>query len=621
MNDPKGPEDDLVARYVGGELSEAELESLARRIDADPSLRRALADETRTDLLLRILGGEACEAADLPARTRRALMTSSEKVEFRKGIVRQLQERRRRRSRGGLAWGLSLAAAAAVVLLVVLSAGPSRPPTPRTGPEGVSKLEVPPAPVAERAAPPAPVPAPPPQDPVRPPEAPALSPPPAPEPPKPPPVPPPAPTPPPTPAPENPPKPPSAETRAAVARVDAVAGEVFLLGAAERRALAGQGVLLAGDGAETGKEKARAAVTFPDGTRIELGPETAVRGLFEAEPPDKGAKGKRLTMEKGTLIATVAKQPSGQPLAIATPFGEALVLGTTLRLVVDPDPRKGSARLEVAEGKVQLKNLAGRTVEVPSGHCAVAAAGVTTLAARPMRVTQGLQALYLFTEGAGAAVRDGSGIAAPLDLAIPAGAESSVRWLRPNGLSLLGGAGRASNAQESRLTDACRASHELTAELWIKPLSVQLAKMENNRTQATILTLSNDLGLNFELTQGAGPIPADEYAFYLRLSNQGTERTHVMVSPSRAVEPRTTHLAFTRSAAGVCTLYLDGRPVGAERVPGDFSSWARGLQMTVGNNNGGWYPFRGDVRLVALYSRALSAPEVLRNYQVGPVGN
>jgi hypothetical protein len=51
------------------------------------------------------------------------------------------------------------------------------------------------------------------------------------------------------------------------------------------------------------------------------------------------------------------------------------VVGTTLRLYVDPDPKKGT-RLEVEEGKVELKNLAGKTVYVESGHYAVAGVGV-----------------------------------------------------------------------------------------------------------------------------------------------------------------------------------------------------------------------------------------------------
>jgi hypothetical protein len=68
-----------------------------------------------------------------------------------------------------------------------------------------------------------------------------------------------------------------------------------------------------------------------------------------------------------------------------TPQGEARVVGTTLRLIVDTDPRKGT-QLEVEEGKVLLKNLAGKSVPVESGHYAVAAAGAA-LVSKPVAVS------------------------------------------------------------------------------------------------------------------------------------------------------------------------------------------------------------------------------------------
>jgi hypothetical protein len=63
-------------------------------------------------------------------------------------------------------------------------------------------------------------------------------------------------------------------------------------------------------------------------------------------------------------------------MIFATPHGDAKVLGTTLRLSVDP---KG-ARLDVEEGKVEFRNLAGKAVLVESGHYAVAAAGTEFVA-------------------------------------------------------------------------------------------------------------------------------------------------------------------------------------------------------------------------------------------------
>jgi len=111
----------------------------------------------------------------------------------------------------------------------------------------------------------------------------------------------------------------------------------------------------------------RSTLRYVDQTRLEIAAGTEIREL-------RTEKGKRIGIVKGEIRAVVAKQPKGKPLMIVTPHGEATVLGTTLRIIVDPDSKRGTV-LIVEEGKVQLKNLAGKTAEVITGHFAVAASG------------------------------------------------------------------------------------------------------------------------------------------------------------------------------------------------------------------------------------------------------
>jgi hypothetical protein len=160
------------------------------------------------------------------------------------------------------------------------------------------------------------------------------------------------------------------EGNVSVARVDQVDGTVLLL--PDRKPVtAGQG-LRAGQGLETGAGSAT-AIVFTDGTRISLSTDTHLSKIDEAK------QGKRIAVLRGTVRAAVAGQPEGRPMLFSTPQGEAEVLGTTLRLLVEPDSTKGT-RLDVEEGKVRLRNLAGKTVDVPSGHYAVAAQGLDLLA-------------------------------------------------------------------------------------------------------------------------------------------------------------------------------------------------------------------------------------------------
>lgn len=116
---------------------------------------------------------------------------------------------------------------------------------------------------------------------------------------------------------------------------------------------------------------------FPgDGVRVPAGGTVALVGaegtLFSAHAATsfRIASANEIDLETGTLTAKVVR---GSARIFRTPESEARVLGTTLTLACAP----GSTRLDVEEGKVRLKRLSDNlAVDVPSGHFAVAAAGV-----------------------------------------------------------------------------------------------------------------------------------------------------------------------------------------------------------------------------------------------------
>jgi hypothetical protein len=197
-------------------------------------------------------------------------------------------------------------------------------------------------------------------------------------------------------------------TQAVVAGVEDVTGEASLVTKEGKVSLKAGANLLSGQGIETGGGKSRIVLRFVDRTQIQFGPNSSA-GEIKAE------KGKHLFVSQGTVRAVVVKQPKDEPLIFVTPHGEAKVLGTTLRLWVDPDPKKGT-RLEVEEGKVELKNLAGKIVDVPAGNSAVAASGLDLVAAKvdsSAQVPRPGLALWLRADQ-GAVVR-GSSVAAWTD--------------------------------------------------------------------------------------------------------------------------------------------------------------------------------------------------------------
>jgi ferric-dicitrate binding protein FerR (iron transport regulator) len=184
----------------------------------------------------------------------------------------------------------------------------------------------------------------------------------------------------PTPEPPKPaptPEPARAVTEVTIAALQRVEGEVFVVDGTSRTAAKAGQDLRNGDGLECRGAQSWALVSYPDRTRVEIEGNSIVRELLGRQT----GKGLRIVVEKGAVKAEVAKQPAGQPMLFVSAHGQATVLGTTLRIVVDADPKKGM-RLEVEEGKVELANLAGRAVVVETGHFAVAVAGASPASRR-----------------------------------------------------------------------------------------------------------------------------------------------------------------------------------------------------------------------------------------------
>ena len=326
-----------------------------RRPEVEAHLGRCDACRAALDAWSRI----GVAAVDL---LRQAIPVSPVGPEPATSTTRRLKYRRPREARR--AWIPLLAAAGILVALSVLAAVLSSTPKRNFG-----DTARPPAPPAEPEAPEPESPAPPAPQPVRP-EVPRESPPvptPVPELPEAPkPVPAPPPPRPPEPKPEPPRKDPPRETVAALARLEQVRGNVTVHGLSARVPAKAAQTLVAGEGLVTSGRGSLAVIVFPDGTRVEAGPDTEISKIADAE-------GKRIVLDRGFVEANVTPQPPGRPLVLATPNAEARVLGTTLRLFAEHE----MTRLEVEKGRVRLQRLSDqKSVEVLTGHFAVAATGI-----------------------------------------------------------------------------------------------------------------------------------------------------------------------------------------------------------------------------------------------------
>lgn len=385
--------------------------------------------------------------------------------EKRRGdTTRRLRSRRRpvrlNSSRGMNAfWFAGVAAAGLFALLIALSES------------GTRKRLPPPVPVQEVAATPTapapqPVPIPAPIVPEPPRTAPVAPPPakietPAPPPPAPVPLPE-------TPRPDPPPvREPLKPTLVAVAVLDRVQGDAFVL-RPEGKIAAKSGVsLLSGQGLQSA---GGAVLKFPDKTQVELGASTTLRDCSQ------GPGGKRLQLDSGTLVADVAKQGAATPFVIATAQAEVVVIGTRFSVVAAAD----ATRVEVREGRVRVARLSdGATVEVPAEHTALVSAG-TALEAKPFPIDE-----ILLTPAKGTLV---------------GGDWRAVK----DAESLIGMALEAPRAQKGALQDAPCVSFTVAVDAG-KPYSVWvrgkcLAKSSRIEHDAVILEFSDS-----EATEPTGP--------------------------------------------------------------------------------------------------------------------
>ena len=229
-------------------------------------------------------------------------------------------------------------------------------------------------------------------------------------------------------------------------------------------------------------------------------------------------------------------------------------------------------------------------------------ATVAVTVAAPPRVASNIQVLYTFDEGTGTTVNDVSGVGTPLPLTI--GNAAAVSWgpgfLAVNSATLLQTAGNA-----TKVITACQASNQITMEAWVEPLNL------SQTGPAPIVTVSQ-AGNKRDFTLGQS---GSRYDGRLRTSttNQAGSST---LSAAGSATLNLTHVAYTRDAAGNVRIYVDGALSASSTLTGNFSSWAS-YKLGIANELSSGQPWRGDLHLVAVYSRALSAAEVRQNFLAG----
>lgn len=223
------------------------------------------------------------------------------------------------------------------------------------------------------------------------------------------------------------------------------------------------------------------------------------------------------------------------------------------------------------------------------------------------RITDGLVSLYEFNEASGTSVTDTSGFGVPLDLNIEDPA--NVSWVS-GGLSINSATSIESTVAASKISDAVKASGEVTLEAWIK------ADNTSQDGPARVVSIS-DGAFNRNITLGQVD---DSYIMRMRSSDTNVNGLPQLNSTGGVNSSNLHHVVFVRDSAGNTKLYIDGVVSETGTATGDLSTWDSAYNLIVGNEVGSSRPWLGEIYLMAFYDRSLSESEISQNFFAGEDG-
>lgn len=231
-------------------------------------------------------------------------------------------------------------------------------------------------------------------------------------------------------------------------------------------------------------------------------------------------------------------------------------------------------------------------------------AGALLYGAEGPRVTRDLSVLYTFQAGSGDIVRDRSGVGPRLDLKIEK--PSAVEW-REGALVVRSATRIRSSRPAKKIIESVKRSNAVTIEAWIRPA---------NRRQAgpaRIVSLSANASRRY-FTLGQ-----DGTRYDVRFRTTKTDGNGLPSTATRknVIQTGLTHIVYTRDSSRVACLYVNGRPHARKNVAGELSNWKKNFHFLLADEFTGGRPWLGELQLVAVYSRALTATEIEQNFRAG----
>jgi hypothetical protein len=230
-----------------------------------------------------------------------------------------------------------------------------------------------------------------------------------------------------------------------------------------------------------------------------------------------------------------------------------------------------------------------------------------TIASGASRYDADTIAKYEFQTGSGYTAYDTSGIDPSADLTI----SGDVLWAGGWGLNFgAGGKAQASTSGSVKLYNMIQATGEFSVEAWVAPALVAVDK------SSMVSYSGGDTLRNFTLGQ-----TNQNYDFMLRSSNSDLNGMVQLATPTAAMllQASLQHVVLTYDPINGRQIYVNGvnANVPDPQKGGTISNWDNTFALVLGNEVSGDRSWQGLIKFVAIHNRAMSAAQVLQNFNAG----
>ncbi len=215
-------------------------------------------------------------------------------------------------------------------------------------------------------------------------------------------------------------------------------------------------------------------------------------------------------------------------------------------------------------------------------------------------------ALYQFKTGEGNTAYDTSGISPAANLTLT----GDIEWLGSWGLSFNNGKAQTSTANSKKLHNLITSTGEFSVEAWITPSNVV------QEGPARIISYSaGDSDRNFTLGQSQY-----NYDFMLRSESSSSNGEPALSTPDNAEVLQATlqHVVITFTASEGRKIYVNGKLIDIpDESISPIASWDDSFALILGREASNNHIWQGNIRLLAIYNRALAQTQISQNYDVG----